>query len=156
MVYSRVIYGIVLYGACRKTLLDKVQVIQNKLLKVLYKLPFRSNTDTLHLNLDILKIKDIYRYQIQKFVYECVNKTCIKQFHNYYRQNHTIRELNTRQQNNLYQDPINTKYGECSLKYHGAKLWNSLSANIKLSQSLLSFKKALRQSIIESYRNNIT
>ena len=84
MVYSRIIYGIVIYGVCRNSLMKKIQVLQNKLLKVLYKLPFRTDTDVLHSNLDILKVKDIYKYQAQKFVYETVNKKIIPQFHDYY------------------------------------------------------------------------
>ena len=153
MVYSRIIYGIVIYGACRSSLLNKVQVLQNKLLKVLYKLPYRTDTNVMHLDLDILKVHDIYKYQIQKFVYESLNKTCIVQFHNYYRYNNDIHHLNTRQQNELYRPRIRTKFGECSLKYHGAVLWNSVNTNIQRSKSADSFKRALRQSIIESYKN---
>ena len=151
MVYSRIIYGIVIYGACRDSLLKKVQVLQNKLLKVLYKLPFRSDTDVMHLNLDILKVKDIYKYQIQKFVYESLNKTCIKQFHNFYKHNNTIHQLNTRQQSQLHRARVKTKYGEHSIKYYGAGLWNSLDNNIQQSKSLDIFKKALRKSIINRY-----
>merc|ERR1711942_429492 len=143
MVYSRIIYGLVLYGACRSTLLNKVQVLQNKLLKVLYKLPFRTDTNVMHLNLDILKVKDIYKYRIQKFVYESLNKTCIIQFHNFYTYINDIHPLNTRQQNQLHRARFKTKYGEHSLKYYGAGLWNSLSNDIKQSKSLYTFKKAL-------------
>ena len=154
MVYSRIIYGIVLYGVCRSSLLNKVQVLQNKLIKVLYKLPYRTDTDALHSNLDILKVKDICKYQIQKFVYESVNKTCISQFHNYYKCTHNEHNMDTRQENLLYTRIPKTKYGEYSLKHYGADLWNSLNQSIKQKESLLTFKKALRQSIIESYNIN--
>ena len=151
MVYSRIIYGLVLYGACRSTLLNKVQVLQNKLLKVLYKLPFRSDTNVMHSNLDILKVKDIYKYQIQKFVYESLSKTCIPQFHNYYRYVYNVHQINTRQHNHLHRARVKTKYGEHSLKYYGAGLWNTLNSYIKSSETLDTFKKALRQSIIDNY-----
>ena len=121
MVYSQIIYGIVLYGVCRSSLLNKVQVLQNKLIKVLYKLPYRTDTDALHSNLDILKFKDICKYQIQKFVYESVNKTCITQFHNYYKNTHNEHNMDTRQENLLYTRIPKTKYEEYSLKPYGAE-----------------------------------
>ena len=105
----------------------------------------------MHLNLDILKVKDIYKYQIQKFVYESLNKTCITQFQNYYTYDNNIHHINTRQQNLLYRPRFKTKYGECSLKHYGPILWNSLDSNIQHSKSLDIFKKALRQSIINTY-----
>ena len=155
MVYSRIIYGIVIYGACRSSLMNKVQVLQNKLLKVLHKLPFRTDTNVMHIDLDILKVKDIYKYQIQKFVYESLNKKCIVQFHDYYTYIHNVHQVNTRQQKQLHRTITNTKYGEHSLKDYGAFLWNQLESDIKCSESLDIFKKALRKSIIKSYQNLI-
>ena len=153
MVYSRIIYGIVIYGACRSSLLKKIQVLQNKLLKVLFKMPFRTDTTKMHLDLDILKVHDIYRYQIKKFVYESLNESCIVQFHKYYRYNNAIHDQNTRQQNELYKPRIKTNYGKSSLRYYGVVLWNRVDIKIRRSTTLDSFKGALRQTIIDSYRN---
>ena len=154
MVYSRILYGIVLYGMCRNTLLNKVQVIQNKLLKVLYKLPTRTDTDLLHSNLNFLKVKDICKFQIQIFVYESINKTCIPQFQNYYSflQDYNEHRMVTRHRDQLYRTPFSNQYGEFRLKRYGAVLWNSLSNSIKNSQSLKTFKKALRSNIMDTYQ----
>ena len=154
MVYSRILYGIVLYGVCRNTLLNKVQVIQNKLLKVLYKLPTRTDTDLLHSNLNFLKVKDICKFQIQIFVYESINKTCIPQFQNYYSflQDHNEHRMVTRHRDQLYRAPFSNQYGELRLKRYGAVLWNSLSNSIRNSQSLKTFKKAIRSNIMDTYQ----
>ena len=154
MVYSRILYGIVLYGMCRNNLLNKVQVIQNKLLKVLYKLPTRTDTDLLHSNLNFLKVKDICKFQIQIFVYESINKTCIPQFQNYYSflQDYNEHRMVTRHRDQLYRTPFSNQYGEFRLKRYGAVLWNSLSNSIKNSQSLKTFKKALRSNIMDTYQ----
>ena len=53
LVHSRIVYGIELYGACRDSLLKKVQIMQNKLLKVLNNLPYRTDTNALHSNLQL-------------------------------------------------------------------------------------------------------
>ena len=79
LVYSRINYGIELYGASRASLLNRVQVMQNKLLKVLYELPYRTSTDTLHCRLRILKVLDVYKLRILKFVHESINEVSISQ-----------------------------------------------------------------------------
>lgn len=151
LVYSRVQYGIELYGACSNRLLKKIQTMQNKLLKVLYNLPYRTATNDLHLELDLLNVKDIYNMNILKFVYDSCNKESIKQFHDYFKPHHTIHMHNTRQQNNLYVKTIKTKYGESMIQYKGAIFWNSLHQNIQTSSSAYIFKKAVRNTLISKY-----
>ena len=46
--------------------------------------------------------------------------------------------------------PIRTNYGKFSIKFQGAKIWNSLSEETKSLQGL-AFKKTLRREIIQSY-----
>ena len=96
----------------------------------------------------------MYKYQIQKFVYESINKTCITQFHDYYKYTSNAHHMNTRQQNLLYTSIPKTKYGEFSLKHYGAVLWNLLDYSIKQKECLHTFKGALRKSIIDSYNLN--
>ena len=151
LVYSHVQYGIELYGACRKNLLNKPQTLQNKLLKVLYNLPFRTDTNYLHSSLNILKVKDIYKMNILKFVYDSINHTSIKQFHNYYRFQHTIHNRNLRQNNRLYPDRVRTKYGESTLHYSGTKIWNTLHQKIRSCPSMNTLKKAFRISCLNRY-----
>ena len=151
MVYSRITYGIILYGACASTLLKKVQIIQNKLLKVLFKLPYRTESTVIHRNLEILKVRDIYKHQILKFVYQSINKISIVQFHDYYTMNNIVHHINTRQQYQLHRSNVKTKYGEHALKNYGVVLWNNLTTDIQRSQSLSTFEKAVRKSIITTY-----
>ena len=88
---------------------------------------------------------------ILKFVYESINCTLIKQFHNYFRFHHTIHNRQSRQTNHLYSERVHNKYGESTLNYTRSKLWNSLNLNLQNSSSLYTFKKAVRQQIMASY-----
>ena len=78
MVYSKIQYGIEIYGYCTSTLLKKIQTLQNKLLKVLYKFPYRMATSQLHYELKLLKVKDIRTANVLKFVYDSLTKRSIK------------------------------------------------------------------------------
>ena len=67
-VYSRIAYGIEVYGSCKcNTLLAKVQVMQNKLLKILYNKDRRYSTNTLHHELKLLQVKDIHELLLLKY-----------------------------------------------------------------------------------------
>ena len=58
-IYSRIKYGIELYGSSSASNMNKVQVIQNKLLKMVLKLDRLMATNDLHKNIQILKIDDV-------------------------------------------------------------------------------------------------
>ena len=68
-VYSCITYGIEAYGSCAKTLLEKFQILQNKLLKLLLRWHPLTSTNSLHNNMKILKIKDVYDLSLCVFVY---------------------------------------------------------------------------------------
>ena len=70
-IYSRIQYGIETYGTCAKETLAKVQIMQNKLLKLLLKWDRRTPTDLVHYHLSILKINDMHTAKILSFVNEC-------------------------------------------------------------------------------------
>ena len=60
-VLSKIRYGIEIYGSFNETLSNRLQIVSNKLLKILFNMsPFHS-TNQLHKELDILKVKDVYK-----------------------------------------------------------------------------------------------
>ena len=63
MIYSRIKYGSIVTGQTTKSNLDKVQILQNKLLKVLYMKNYRFSTNKLHHDLSILKFEDMIKQE---------------------------------------------------------------------------------------------
>ena len=53
-IYSRIKYGIEIFGSCSKQVLSKIQVMQNKLLKILLNLNRRTHTTELHKTLSFI------------------------------------------------------------------------------------------------------
>ena len=152
LVFPHIQYGIEIYGACSKNLIEKIQTLQNKLLKVLYEKPYRTNTNVLHTELKILKVIDIRKINILKFVYMSINKTSIKQFHNHDTLHRNIHNRNSRQSNRLYPNgTLNTKYGESTIHYAGTKIWNFLDEDTEKCPSLYTFKRAKRLACIARY-----
>ena len=125
--------------------------MQNKLLKVLFKRPFRTPTNELHNEFRLFKVEDIYRMNILKFVYSSVTKQSIDQFHGYYKFQRTIHDHDTRQQTLLYWKRPRTSFGDNMIKHVGATLWNSLDPAIHTSKSIHIFKRLVKNSLSSKY-----
>ena len=119
---------------------------------MLFNLPYRADTNELHYTSKILKVEDIRKVNILKFVYEAINKISIKVFHNYYIFQRDIHNRNSRQNYRIYLNRVNTKYGENTIQYKGAVLWNDLKLNTQKCSSIYIFKKAIKQLYLDKYK----
>ena len=97
-VYSRINYAIEVYGSCWETSLSRVQVLQNKLLKLLLRLHPLTSTNTLHNRMKILKIRDIFELQLLIFVYRNLQGDCPPSLKNYFNRRNTTRNIRQRWQ----------------------------------------------------------
>ena len=84
VIYSRIKYGIELYGSSSASNMNKIQVIQNKLLKLVFKLDRLIPTNELHKNIKILNIDDIHKCNTLGKVNEMVSDRCSAVFRNYF------------------------------------------------------------------------
>ena len=73
MVYSKIKYGLPVYGMTSQENILRIQVIQSKLLKVLTNKRIRHSTNKLHNELSILKVEDIIKQEILIFVHNYRN-----------------------------------------------------------------------------------
>jgi hypothetical protein len=142
-VFSRIKYGLEVYGSCRKSLLNKVQITQNKLLRVLLTKDRMYSSNLLHKELDIFKVKHTYEQFILYFVHDCLHGKAIETFTDYFTPI-PCRTYNTRQGGLLYKRQIKTELGRSSTYFTGATLWNSLPNNIRSIENQKTFKKAVR------------
>ena len=84
-------------------------------------------------DLKLLKLSDIFELRLLTFVFESVNKTSPDCFHNFFLFCSSVHQYSTRQasRGDLYLTQQNSlQYGLRSLRYLGAKLWNTLSAEL--------------------------
>ena len=150
-VQSRINYGVEIYGSCRKTLLNKIQILQNKLLKVLFNKPYRTGTNDLHRELQLLKVNDLYKLRVLNFVYKAVNRESIDQFCNYFPSRVNIHDHNTRQKKQLVVKNVKTNFGKSSVYFQGANLWNTYSQHCESAKTCNSLKRALNNVFLNNY-----
>ena len=72
-IYSKIKYGMEVYGSCSSTNIGKIQTMQNKLMKLLLRLRRMTPANELHMHLNKLKVSDIYKSNVLSFVNEIVS-----------------------------------------------------------------------------------
>ena len=149
LIYSRINYGIEVYGSCMDEHLSKLQVMPNKLLKLLLKLDYRTSTSLIHYNVALLKIADIHVVNILSFVNECRAGRNPNIFKNYF----TVPEatFNLRHKDRLFVPLTRTELGSSRCAILGAKLWNKYFDEVNPHLFKKSFRKRVTKSFIAKY-----
>ena len=150
-VYSRIAYGIEVYGSCNSTLLTKIQVMQNKLLKILYNRERRYPTNILHHEVKVLLVKDIHEVLLLKFIHTVLNGKPVKRFEHYFRKRNQTHNYATRHADSIAKDKCKTRYGKRKVHYLCATKWNDLENSIK-NFEYSAFKKTITEQKINNYR----
>ena len=86
-------------------------------------------------------------------MYESVNKTSPRLFHNFFETVTAVHHYDTRQasKGDIFMTRKNTlQYGLRSVRYAGAKSWNSISDVIKQSPSVSIFRRKLKSYIFSA------
>ena len=153
LVYSRIKYGISLYGQAAQNKIQKIQVLQNQLLKVLSNKKRRYSTEKLHREFDILMVQDIKNHEILTFVHNYFYNNLPPVFDDYFiKFNH---RYNTRNVNNSYQiKSHNTDTAALSVQIDGSKQWNKLNNELKLIPKRKNFRKKIKKSLVDSYSSD--
>ena len=92
-----------------------------------------AHTSLLFLDLQILKLEDMYYLYISFFAYECVNNIAPIHFRDYFTQISGFHQCNTRSAScgDLFLVGKNTvQYGLLSICFNGVKSWNTIPSDI--------------------------
>ena len=123
LVYSRIKYGITVYGQACKTKMQRIQTLQNKLLKVISGKDYRFPTNELHDEFDFLLIKDIANQEIVAFVHNYFSNSLPPVFDGYFETLVSNHNRNTRNGGNLLKIiGHTTDIAASAIKIQGAKL----------------------------------
>ena len=121
-VFSRLKYGIEIFGNCSERNINKLQTMQNKLLQLLLHLDRLTPTNKRHKHLNNLRINDLYNYSILSFVNDTQLGKCPEIFEKYFEKKHSNYDLS--QKGQLVIPPARLALGNRALRINGAKLWN--------------------------------
>ena len=121
--------------------LNSLNVQHKRVIRTLAGLPYLAHTSETFKNLKILKINDLYKYNLCIYMFQHKN-------HDIFRCNHPY---NTRSRENAALNFSRTSLGQRSVFYAGPKYWNDLPASIKQAESLGIFKRKLKSYYLSAY-----
>ena len=152
IIYSRINYGILSWGTASNSLLKKVEIRLNRILRVITNKSIYTPVGKLYKSLNTLKVTDIYNLELGKFMHQLENNKLPHVFLNFLKKINEIHSHETRLiKTSTYFLPRVTKlFGQLLLSYRGVKLWKSIHLNIK-SKHWFSFKKSYKDDLMSKY-----
>ena len=144
-------YGILAWGSAHQTLLDRLLLLQKKALRIICGVSPCSHADPLFVRYKILKIKDLFFFQLGQFMFNYNTNALPSIFDSMFPRNQSFHNYPTRRSNEFHLPLLRTLLAQNTFIYSGPRFWNSLSCDIKNSLSLNSFKRKLKNFLLNSY-----
>ena len=119
--------------------------IQKKIIRIITDSYYLEHTQPLFKEIRTLKLFDINKLEIAAYMFKMINSA------NTATLQHPIHNYLTRTHQNISIPAHNLTIFQHSLSYLGPKTWNALPEHIKILPSISSFKKHLRNYILEQY-----
>ena len=144
-VYPYLTYCNHIWGATYISNLKKLIKLQNRIVRVIFNAKYRENADPLYKALGILKLVDINRYLIGRFMFRYCNGSLPQLFNSFFEYNSDYHTYDTRTAQHFHIPPVKTDLAKTGIKYRGAIIWNCiLSHGIYSDTSESVFVKFLR------------
>lgn len=134
MAESIIRYCITIWGGLYKNSLYNLEVIQNSIIKIIFKKPKRYSTDLIYQETGLFSIKKMYAYQCVLWVH----KYNVSNILSYTTQTRAVKEQSI-------QVPFFKKsHIQRFVFYYGPKIYNLLPLEIKNIKNHIRFKKELK------------
>ena len=146
IVYPHLYYGATSWGNTAAKYTDRIQIKQNSIVKIITKLPFiKTKISPLFDKLNLLRLDDIYKLEVLKFMFSFKKKILLNCFKDYFTIPSEIHEYPARfacddnWEENFHCTKSTTQR---SIKFTACKLWNDLPSEFKSIRelSLKSFR----------------
>ena len=178
VVYSHLYYGIQAWGSADPTARNKLDILQNKAVRILSGKQYFQiygqepgplpSSEPLYKKLEILKFYDIFRLSIANFVYSTLTDNSPSIFDEWFNYVHEVHDHTTRASSNVISEnffeigyveqsfTLHTKgakniYGKKMIQVSGPIIWNSIPEDIQKAGTIITFKKLLKKYYFSQY-----
>ena len=156
LVHPHISYGILAWGCANISILNKTILLQKRALRTIFNIPYNGHTEPLFKTAHILKLTDIYDYQILTFMNDYSIGRLPASFNNIFRSNHEVQDsYATRQREQMYIARCNSTFSSKLPLYSFPRKWNEWFEIVRACNSRWTFKKHVKATMIGSYRQNI-
>ena len=144
-------YGILAWGNSSRMYLDRILVIQKRIIRIINHTDRLGHTDHLFYSNNVLKIYDLYHLRLGCFLYQLGRGELPTVLSLLFSKNVQFHSYPTRQLLSFHLPLLRTLFKQRTIIYTGPHFFNSLDESFKLSPSLFSFKRKLKSSQINNY-----
>ena len=136
LIQSTLLYGLVVWGYCYNSTINKLNVIQKRILKIILRRPRMHPTKLLYSEAEVININQLYHLQICKYIFK--HKQLIQPLDHAY---HT--RLNTKSTSKILKH--NKTITQHSFMYNISKIYNTLPEDIKHIKSYRVYIKSVKE-----------
>ena len=144
------IYCNEVWGNTYQSYLDPLVKIQKRALRVISFEKRDSHTDPLFKKSRLLKLNEIYVYSIQLFMFKFHHYKLPLMFYAFFTRNTDIHDYPTRQEQHLHVPLTRTHLTSSCVRNMGVKVYNHFYDILDLNCSYYTYKKNLKQYLIEN------
>ena len=144
LVYPHVLFGIELYANTYKSHLERLLVLNNKLLRIMQRAVIFAPVVSLYVKYNTLPIDLLFKRQLLLLMHKYMHYRELLPFafHNYFVQNQQVHSHETRARGDLHMLRFNTCFGQKCITYQASVAWNIMPSYLKVKLSEPVFKKS--------------
>ena len=136
-------------------------MLQNKILRIIAGAKPRESTGPLYVSLGILKLTDINKYLIARFMYKyCINMVP-RLFSSFFLRNYNVSTYDLRSANCFHLPLVSTDFGKNGIRYRGPIVLNKLlldGIDCTVSEAVFvnQLKRSIKMGILKSCKHSCT
>jgi hypothetical protein len=151
-IYPYLTYCNHVWGCTYISNLKRLIILQKCIIRIICGVRPRTHTNELFKNLNILKLEDINKYLIGKFMFKWVHRALPSIFDEYFTFNHDIHMYDTRQTDELHLPTVKLNSGKQSIKFRGPSVWNIIrKSGIAVNVAESVFSSSLKTFLVGKY-----
>ena len=146
-VFPHINYAVEIYANCSNSVLDKLNKLNNKLLRILLHKNYDTPNAELYRTFDILPIPLLHEMKLLELIHKFYHHKHLlpEIFQHYFVTNNSIHQYPTRNTQNLHLPSVNSNAGQRNSLYRCCKLWNDFPSKLKMYASTDVFKSNIKR-----------
>ena len=151
LIIPHINYCITAWGNAHDRYIQRIILLQKRAIRIVVHAPFLAHTKPIFSSLKLLRVNDMYNFQVGIFMYLSHHCLLPKSLLELFFLNSNFHNYSTRSANNYHLPKSHTAFFQRTIIYTGPHLWNSLPCAIRNSKSLNIFKSRYKQYLLNTY-----
>ena len=156
LIHSHLSYGTIAWGTADKQYINSSMTLQKRAMRILHNTPYNGHTDPLFKTSKILKLPDVYEYQMVLFMQDYMSGILPDSFEGIFTLNRDLPNARQTRQSHLYHIPrCNKRFSRRLPLYSLPCIWNKHALHFPINPSRYQVKRIFKSKAMESYADTV-